>query len=58
MTTKEAGFIEEALKQEALALVKLEEFEQQSQDAELKHLLGQATSCCRRHIDELLNELR
>jgi len=58
VTTKEAGFVEDALKEEALELVKLETYEQQVEDPELRHLLHQAASCCRRHIDELLGALR
>ncbi len=58
MTTKEVGTIEEAIKSEALCLVKLQAFEQQAQDPELRHLVSQALSTCRRHVDELLNELR
>lgn len=58
MTTKEVGTVEEAIKSEVLCLVKLQIFEQQAQDPELRHFVSQALATCRRHVDDLLNELR
>ncbi len=57
LTTKELGFVEESIKAEVLCAAKLEAFEHEVRDPELREICRQGLRACERHIDELMNLL-
>ncbi len=58
LTTKELGFVEECIKAEALAAVKLELYEREAQDGELRDICRRGIQSCNRHMDQLMDLLR
>jgi predicted patatin/cPLA2 family phospholipase len=58
VTTKELGFIEELVKMEVLCASKLEIYEREVRDPELRELCRSGLRTAERHIDELLSLLR
>jgi hypothetical protein len=58
LTTKELGFIEEAVKAETLCAKKLETFRREVREPELERLVEDCIEGCRRNVDMLLREMR
>ncbi len=57
LTTKELSSVEECLKMEVLCAAKLQGFEREVRDSELRETCRQGLRTCGRHIDELMNLL-
>ena len=58
LTTKEIGAIEESIKMEALCVQKLQAYEREASDPELREMCRSGIQTAQRHIDELLGLLR
>ena len=58
LTTKELGAIEESVKMEALSVQKLQAYEREASDPELREMCRSGVQTAQRHIEELLNLLR
>jgi rubrerythrin len=58
LTTKELGAIEECIKMEALAVRKLQAYEREASDPELREMCRSGVDTAQRHIEELLGLLR
>ena len=58
LSSKELGFVEEAIKMEVLCCEKLEAFRHEIQDPELRDLCTQGLQSCHRNVDDLLQLLR
>lgn len=57
LTTKEVGFVEECIKMEVLCATKLQCYEREVRDSELREICRQGLRSCEQHIDELLGLL-
>ncbi|HVB10859.1 MAG TPA: hypothetical protein VNM16_10895 [Bacillota bacterium] len=58
LTTKELGFIEDAIKVETLCAKKLEVFRRDVREPELERLVEDCIESCHRNVDMLLRETR
>ena len=58
LTTKEVGFIEDAIKAETLCAKKLEVFRREVREPELERLVEDCIEGCHRNVDMLLREMR
>lgn len=58
LTTKEVGFIEDAIKAETLCAKKLQVFRPEVRDPELERLVQDTIESCEHNVDMLLRELR
>jgi hypothetical protein len=58
LTTKELGFIEEAIKHETLCAKKLESWRHEVRDPELQRLIEDCIEGSHRNVDMLLREMR